>query len=208
MNTHGFAMLAAIAGLALPAAAPAQDSDGAAEDLDLTIRLMPEGSEDGREITRTITLPESVPERVPRTVPGEDAGAGRDASDEPGGPGNARPPEGIDAPGLDIAEQARSGEDGRELGRELRERALENREDAGRGGGPPAAGVPAPDTPGGDAGPPEDLPDAADTPEAERPGDGVPDTPDPDEPMPDTPGDAGPSAELPEQAEVPGDAGG
>lgn len=180
MISRRWITLTAIVSISLPAAAFAQGEDGATEDLDLTIRLMPEGAEEGSDITRTITLPDSVPDRVGRTVPGENAGLGDGEREERGRREDAGPPEGVDAPGLDIAEQARSGERGRELGETLRERALENREDAGRGG--PPDGVPRPDT-AGNGGAPDDVP------RPDTPGNGGP--PD-DVPRPDTPGNGGP----------------
>jgi hypothetical protein len=171
MHSRKLATAAAILSVSLPVTALAQDNGDATEDLDLTIRLMPEGASEGSEITRTITLPDSVPERVGRTVPGENAGQDAGARGEGGrpddvGPGGVSLPE-VDAPGLDVAEDAIAGEGGREFGQELRDRMNDNREERGRG--QPPEDLPLPGETGADAGPPGDVP-TPDTP-AGPPGD-------------------------------------
>lgn len=157
------ATAAAILSVSLPVTALAQDNGDATEDLDLTIRLLPEGAEEGSDVTRTITLPESVPERVGRTVPGENAGEADGAETgrpDDAGPGDVSLPD-VDAPGLDVAEDAITGEGGRDFGQDMRDRMNDNREELGRGqrpddlpdsdppdtAGPPDAPGP-PDTPG------------------------------------------------------------
>ncbi len=199
MNSQRLTAAAAILILMAPAAALAQSGDGSSEDLDVTIRLMREGESEVGDVTRTITLPDSVPEGVSRDVPGENAGTGDGGQpDDAGGADDVTLPEGVDSPGLEVAEDAVAGEGG-ELGRELRDRALDNREELGRGQGPPddlpAAGdggaplddVPMPDGPSAGAGPPDGLPDG---------GGGVPDGLSGGVGPPDAPG-GGPPDDLP-----------
>lgn len=132
---------------ALADGARAQDAedpgsaDGAAEDqqipeeLELTMKLMPEDAVLPEAVTRTIELP-----------PPADARAAEAAA-----PGQARANEARER-GLDTAAEAR--DKGRELGEQMAEQARENREDAGRGRPPePPPGGPPEDPPG----PPDGL---------------------------------------------------
>lgn len=116
----------------------APDRDAAAEGLELTMRLLPQGTQRSEIITRTIELPPAA------------SGRGREASE--GGRDSNREAGENRRDGMETAAEAR--ERGREFGREMAERARENREDAARGNVPDDLPGPPDDVPG----PPDDLP--------------------------------------------------
>lgn len=98
----------------------AQESERAAERLELTMTLLPEEAKDAVEITRRIELP------APPAAPGAKEGQ---RQEELPGLDNGR------GQGLETAAEAR--ERGREFGQDIAAEARENRENAGRGDDPP-----------------------------------------------------------------------
>jgi hypothetical protein len=138
-STIRVAAIGAVAALVVHAGAAAQERPSPADNLDLTMVLLPENAVGPEEVTRRIELP-------PAAAPAE---RGRDR--QPSGTGNGR----------ETAEEAR--ERGRDFGREVSEKARENREDVNRGNGPPESPGPpqaGPGTPGrpDNPGPPVDRP--------------------------------------------------
>jgi hypothetical protein len=129
----------------------AQEAPG--DDLDITMTLMPEGSERPDAVTRELTLP---------VFPEGDEAAGEPIPSEQGVANSAN--------GLDIANQARA--DGRAFGQAAAEAAQENREDLGRGSRPDDLPGPPDDLPG----PPDNLPSQPE--DLPGPPDNVPGPPD------------------------------
>lgn len=139
MNVHMRSVLLAVVFAVVTAPAAAEDGPDPAElteDLDLTMRLMPQDAQRPDIITKTITLPPAALRNRQ-----DDGDAGDDAEDR-----------GQD--GRDIADEAR--ERGRDFGQDMAERARENREDATRGGPPEDIPGPPDDLPGGPPGKPSD----------------------------------------------------
>lgn len=140
----GMLLVGSASAIAQEAGAPGN----AADTLDLTMTLMPEGATRPDAVTRIIELPAEAAEAAQ-----ENAARGLSTANE------ARANR---ASGLDVAAEAR--EQGAEFGQQIREQAQENRENAERGrpdsaGPPDTPGVPAdrpgpPDAPGV----PADLP--------------------------------------------------
>ena len=114
--------------------------------LDVTIRLLPENAVGPEDITRRIELPPAAARPTPPRAEGDDA-AQPPADDKEKNKGR----------GDDIADQAR--ERGRDFGQETAEQARGNRENAGRPDDAPGRGPPRdPDPPGNPRGPPETPP--------------------------------------------------
>ncbi len=134
MRASRISGVAAVLALATVSQVCAQER--AIERLELTMTLLPEEAQDSGAITRRIELPPPPAGERPAEPPGADQGQGQQ--------------------GLDTATEAR--ERGREFGQSVAEQARENRENAGRGDGPPdkSPGPPADlPTPGG--GPPDNV---------------------------------------------------
>jgi hypothetical protein len=127
------------------AAAVAQEDNADIETLDVTITLLPEGATTPEAVTRIIELPAAA----------NDSARQRSAD----GIQRANDARGNRQDGLDTAAEAR--ESGRALGQQMRERAQEDRENAGRGGPPDGAG---PQSPPGPPGPPNGPPGPPQTP--------------------------------------------
>ena len=124
--------------LACSLSAHAQDAHGV-ENLDLTMKLLPEGAKDAAPITRQIELP---------AVPPQGTGTGRGASD-------GKPP--LDGPGAGQDTAAEARERGREFGQDVAQQARDSRENAGR----------RPDVQ--PPGPPDNLPGPPSTPPGQQP---------------------------------------
>ena len=92
-----------------------------ADNLDVTMTLLPEHAKGPEDITRRIALP-------PPANPGDKAGRGTDKDKPDDG---KSPPADPGAKGRDTADEAR--ERGREFGQDVSEQSRENRENAGRG---------------------------------------------------------------------------
>lgn len=137
--TMGRAACAALA-FSIALAGHAQgESDAKDASLEVTIRLLPENAVGPAELTRQIELPPAAARR------------NSNAPDRVPGPENAPPRGRGEAPGSDVAAEAR--ERGRDFGQDVAEQARENRESAGRpDDARPPADLPAP--PGGPSNPP------------------------------------------------------
>jgi hypothetical protein len=127
MSTR-FVVTCTIAALALCAAstAGAQSQEKRADNLDLTMKLLPEHAKGPEEITKRIELPRpaGTGERKDDRPDGDQNGSHKDDKGPPSDPGEQ---------GRSTAEQAR--ERGREFGQDVAEQARENREIAGHGAG-------------------------------------------------------------------------
>jgi hypothetical protein len=172
-------MAVLLAGLsALSGAAHAQQA--ATDNLDLTMVLLPEDARSADVITRRIELPAAAAERGAGR--GEDGRGNADRArqrreDRPGNAGEARQPGGDGRSNArearELGQDARGNADaareqgeigrqdaaeargrGRDFGQEVAEQARENRENAGRGNGPPER----PDQPGPPDNPPGNPP--------------------------------------------------
>jgi len=123
MNPSKFAASCALAAaLVLTLAAHAQAPGKPADNLDVTMTLLPEHAKGPEDITRRITLP-----------PPANPDAGRRA-DKPDSHDDGKSPPASPGPqgqGRDTADEAR--ERGREFGQDVSEQSRENRENAGRG---------------------------------------------------------------------------
>lgn len=168
LPTRSIAVFAAAGCLVLGAAVHAQDANDSGKDadnLDVTMTLLPEGAKLPDAVTRTIKLPP--------------AASGHAASDHAAsGLGTANANRTRRENGLKTAEEARA--EGRDLGQEMRQQAAEQRENAERGKGPDNAGPPGrggtnpgsspPDHPNPPAGtPPASTPPASTPPGATPP---------------------------------------
>ncbi len=120
----------------------AQEARGTGN-LDLTMKLLPEGATSAEPITRQIELPATPPSSA-----GNDKDQGAKSS----------PIEGAGT-GRDTAAEAR--ERGREFGQDVAEQARENRENAGRGRGSTGPPATPPGRPDGVPGPPSTPPGQA-----------------------------------------------
>jgi hypothetical protein len=128
MSTR-LAVTCTIAALMICAAptARAQSQEKRADNLDLTMTLLPEHAKGPEEITKRIELPRPK-------------GAGEHKDDRPDGDKSDGPRKDDKGPPPDPGEQGRATADqarerGREFGQDVAEQARENRENAGHGAG-------------------------------------------------------------------------
>src|SRR5690349_4589531 len=142
VNTR-FVARALCAALALAWAVASYAQEKRENNLDVTIRLLPENAVGPEDITRRIELPPAAARPTPPRAEGDDA-AQPPADDKEKDKGRAD----------DAANEAR--ERGREFGQETAEKARGNREDAGRPDDKPGRGPPT--DPGNPRGPPEKPP--------------------------------------------------